>query len=114
MTQAFQDNYDVQVLHAWGMTEMSPLGTLGSMKPEYAHLTGEEKLDIQVKQGHAPFGVDLEDTRPDVPHRIGLSGAYQRVGVPHLSGQLGGMQQALGQGGSAGNLVDLMVRMRSV
>jgi fatty-acyl-CoA synthase len=62
MTQAFQDNYDVQVLHAWGMTEMSPLGTLGSMKPEYAHLTGEEKLDIQVKQGHAPFGVEMKIT----------------------------------------------------
>jgi fatty-acyl-CoA synthase len=62
MTKAFQDNYDVQVLHAWGMTEMSPLGTLGSMKPEYAHLTGEEKLDIQVKQGHAPFGVEMKIT----------------------------------------------------
>ena len=36
MTQKFQDNYDVEVCHAWGMTEMSPLGTLGSLKPEYA------------------------------------------------------------------------------
>jgi fatty-acyl-CoA synthase len=70
MTKAFQDNYDVQVLHAWGMTEMSPLGTLGSFKPEYAHLTGEEKLDIQVKQGHAPFGVEMkitDDNGNDLP-----------------------------------------------
>jgi fatty-acyl-CoA synthase len=62
MTKAFQDAYDVQVIHAWGMTEMSPLGTLGSLKPEYAHLTGEERLDIQVKQGHAPFGVEMKIT----------------------------------------------------
>ena len=62
MTKAFQDGYDVQVIHAWGMTEMSPLGTLGSLKPEYAHLTGEDRLDIQVKQGHAPFGVEMKIT----------------------------------------------------
>ena len=35
MTKTFQDDYGVQVCHAWGMTEMSPLGTLGSLKPEY-------------------------------------------------------------------------------
>ncbi|HEX5777479.1 MAG TPA: 3-(methylthio)propionyl-CoA ligase [Xanthobacteraceae bacterium] len=62
MTKAFQDDYDTHVIHAWGMTEMSPLGTLGSIKPEYAHLTGEKKLDVQVKQGHAPFGVDMKIT----------------------------------------------------
>jgi len=60
MIQKFQDVYDVEVCHAWGMTEMSPLGTLGSIKPEYAGLTGEAKLDVQVKQGHAPFGVDMK------------------------------------------------------
>src|SRR5713226_9276715 len=60
MTRTFQDVYGVEVCHAWGMTEMSPLGTLGSMKPEYANLSGEERLDIQVKQGHAPFGVEMK------------------------------------------------------
>ncbi len=60
MTQKFQDNYDVQVCHAWGMTEMSPLGSLGTLKPEYAGLTGEAKLDIQMKQGHPPFGVEMK------------------------------------------------------
>jgi fatty-acyl-CoA synthase len=60
MTQKFQDNYDVEVCHAWGMTEMSPLGTLGSLKPEYASLTGEAKLDAQMKQGHPPFCVDMK------------------------------------------------------
>src|SRR5262252_7849786 len=62
MTKAFQDVYGVEVCHAWGMTEMSPLGTLGSLKPEYARLSGEHRLDIQVKQGHAPFGVEMKIT----------------------------------------------------
>jgi fatty-acyl-CoA synthase len=60
MTQKFQDVYGVEVCHAWGMTEMSPLGTLGSIKPEYASLTGDAKLDVQMKQGHAPFCVDMK------------------------------------------------------
>jgi fatty-acyl-CoA synthase len=62
MTQAFQDKYGVEVVHAWGMTEMSPLGSLCTMKPEYANLTGEARLDIQMKQGHAPFGVEMKIT----------------------------------------------------
>ena len=62
MMQKFQDNYDVQVCHAWGMTEMSPLGTLGTLKPEYAELTGEARLDVQMKQGHPPFGVEMKIT----------------------------------------------------
>jgi len=62
MTKTFQDVYGVEVIHAWGMTEMSPLGSLCTMKPEYAHLSGEAKLDIQQKQGHPPFGVDMKIT----------------------------------------------------
>jgi fatty-acyl-CoA synthase len=62
MIQTFQDKYGVDVIHAWGMTEMSPLGTLGSFKPEYAHLTGEAKLDLQQKQGHPPFTVEMKIT----------------------------------------------------
>src|SRR5437016_634245 len=60
MLRAFQDNYGVAVCHAWVMTEMSPLGSLGSLKPECAVLTGEQRLDVQVKQGHAPFGVEMK------------------------------------------------------
>ena len=62
MTQAFQDKYGVEVIHAWGMTEMSPLGSLCTMKPEYAALAGEAKLDVQMKQGHPPFGVEMKIT----------------------------------------------------
>ena len=59
ITQSFQEKYGVTVLHAWGMTEMSPLGTLGSLKPEYTGLAGEALLDIQQKQGHPPFMVEM-------------------------------------------------------
>jgi fatty-acyl-CoA synthase len=62
MTKTFQDVYGVDVCHAWGMTEMSPLGTLGSLKPEYAELDGDARLDIQQKQGHPPFGVEMKIT----------------------------------------------------
>ena len=62
MTEKFQKNYDVEVIHAWGMTEMSPLGTLGTMKPETVNLTGDAKLDVQEKQGFAPFGVEMKIT----------------------------------------------------
>jgi fatty-acyl-CoA synthase len=60
MLRTFQDKYGVAVCHAWGMTEMSPLGSLGSLKPECAVLTGEQRLDVLVKQGHAPFGVEMK------------------------------------------------------
>jgi fatty-acyl-CoA synthase len=62
MTQKFQEHYGVEVIHAWGMTEMSPLGSLCTMKPEYAGLTGDAKLDLQMKQGHPPFGVEMKIT----------------------------------------------------
>ncbi len=62
MAQTFQDKYGVEVVHAWGMTEMSPLGSLCTMKPEYAELTGEPKLDVQQKAGHPPFGVEMKIT----------------------------------------------------
>ena len=70
MLRAFQDTYGVEVCHAWGMTEMSPLGSLGSLKPECANLTGEQRLDVQVKQGHAPFGVEMkivDDANKELP-----------------------------------------------
>jgi fatty-acyl-CoA synthase len=62
MIQKFQDIYGVEVTHAWGMTEMSPLGTACSLNPEYAGLKGEALLDIQQKQGHSPFGVEMKIT----------------------------------------------------
>ena len=65
MIKTFKENYDVDVVHAWGMTEMSPVGSLGSLKPEYDKLEGEARYDIQMKQGHPPFGVEMKITDDD-------------------------------------------------
>ena len=62
MTTTFQDKYGVDVIHAWGMTEMSPLGSACTLIPEYAGLTGEARLDVQQKQGHPPFSVEMKIT----------------------------------------------------
>ncbi|RUM97199.1 long-chain-fatty-acid--CoA ligase [Pseudaminobacter arsenicus] len=62
MTRKFEQNYDVEVVHAWGMTEMSPLGSLCSIKPDYSGLEGDALLDLKEKQGHAPFGVEMKVT----------------------------------------------------
>jgi acyl-CoA synthetase (AMP-forming)/AMP-acid ligase II len=59
VTQAFRDRYGVEVMHAWGMTEMSPLGSVCSMKPEYRGLEGDAWLDVKQKVGHAPFMVEM-------------------------------------------------------
>jgi fatty-acyl-CoA synthase len=65
MIKTFQDIYGVEVTHAWGMTEMSPLGTTCSLKPEYEGLKGEALLDVLQKQGHSPFGVEMKITNDD-------------------------------------------------
>lgn len=62
MTETFEKVYGVQVIHAWGMTEMSPLGSLCTIKPEYAANTGDALLDVKQKQGFAPFGVEMKVT----------------------------------------------------
>jgi fatty-acyl-CoA synthase len=73
VTKTFQDVYGVEVLHAWGMTEMSPLGTVCSLKPEYASLSGEQRLDIQQKQGQSPFMVEMKIT-DDAGNRLPWDG----------------------------------------
>ena len=73
MAQKFEDVYGVQVIHAWGMTEMSPLGSLCTLKPEYASLTSEAKLDILQKQGHPPFMVEMK-IEDDAGRRVAWDG----------------------------------------
>ncbi len=62
MTEAFETKYGVTVDHAWGMTELSPLGSFCSLKPETAGLSGDALYDLKVKQGHPPFTVDMKIT----------------------------------------------------
>jgi acyl-CoA synthetase (AMP-forming)/AMP-acid ligase II len=60
MMRAFQDRYDVQVLHAWGMTELSPLGTACTLKPRQLALPADARLAVQAKQGRVVYGVDMK------------------------------------------------------
>ena len=61
MIKAFVD-MGVTVRHAWGMTEMSPIGTLAVAKPPFSHATDDEQLDILQTQGYPPFGVQMKIT----------------------------------------------------
>jgi acyl-CoA synthetase (AMP-forming)/AMP-acid ligase II len=54
------DRFDVEVVHGWGMTEMSPLGTTGGLLARHRGLPKEEQRKILQKQGHAIFGVDMK------------------------------------------------------
>ena len=60
MINAFNDTYGVEVLHAWGMTEMSPLGTVCTLKNAQTVLPPEEQLKVRLKQGRAVYGVDMK------------------------------------------------------
>jgi fatty-acyl-CoA synthase len=73
IVKTFQDIYGVEVMHAWGMTEMSPLGTICSIKPDYLSLAGDERLDLQAKQGHAPFTVEMKIS-DDIGHDLDWDG----------------------------------------
>jgi acyl-CoA synthetase (AMP-forming)/AMP-acid ligase II len=59
MIRAFQEDYGVNVLHAWGMTEMSPLGTVCTFKEKHMTMDKEARYALQGKQGRAIFGVDM-------------------------------------------------------
>ncbi len=65
MIAAFNDVYGVEVLHAWGMTEMSPLGTVCTLKNAHLQLSADDKMKVRLKQGRAVFGVDMKIVDPD-------------------------------------------------
>jgi acyl-CoA synthetase (AMP-forming)/AMP-acid ligase II len=60
LMQAFEKDYGIKLVHAWGMTEMSPLGTVCSLKNRHLELPKEEQFQVELKQGRPPFGVDLK------------------------------------------------------
>ena len=60
MMDTLIDTFDVQVIHGWGMTEMSPLGTTGGLQARHLALPKEAQRKILQKQGHAIYGVDMK------------------------------------------------------
>ena len=65
MITAFNDVYGVEVLHAWGMTEMSPLGTVCTLKNKHLALDSADKMKVRLKQGRGIYGVDMKIVDPD-------------------------------------------------
>ncbi|HZW23116.1 3-(methylthio)propionyl-CoA ligase [Noviherbaspirillum sp.] len=60
MMKAFRHQYGVEVVHAWGMTEMSPLGTACTLQSKHLDLPEDQKQAVLEKQGHAIYGVDMK------------------------------------------------------
>ena len=71
IVRGFRDEFGVDVTHAWGMTEMSPMGTLSSPNSEVAAMGAEDQLRFKLKQGRAPIGVEMKlvnDGGETLPH----------------------------------------------
>ena len=70
MIEKFEKNYGVTVAHAWGMTEMNPIGSICAIKPDYDANDYEKLLDVKSKQGAAPFTVEMkivDDAEKELP-----------------------------------------------
>ena len=63
--RAFEIEYEVDVIHAWGMTETSPLGTLGTLPPHLQNADIDTRMAQKLKQGRPPFGVELRTVDDD-------------------------------------------------
>jgi fatty-acyl-CoA synthase len=70
MIETFKRDYGVDVLHAWGMTEMSPLGTVNTPKAKHLKMPKEHQDAVKAKQGRVLFGVEMkivDDAGKDLP-----------------------------------------------
>lgn len=87
MIRKFELDYGVEVIHGWGMTEMSPLGTTGKMKWATSHLSQEDKLKLKEKQGRTPYLVEMkivDDEGRELP-RDGKSAGHLLVKGPCIA-----------------------------
>ena len=91
--RAFEEDYEVDVVHAWGMTETSPLGTLGALPPHLVDAPIEERLKQKLKQGRPPFGVELrivDDAHKPLPRDGQTSGRLLIRGAAIAAGYFKG------------------------
>lgn len=88
MIEAFE-KMDVNVVHAWGMTEMSPIGSVGVLGQQHANLSFDEKIDLKSKQGRRPYMVDFKIVDEDgnrLPHDGEAAGELYVRGNSVVSG----------------------------
>lgn len=84
MIEAFRDRHGVEVRQGWGMTEMSPLGTVNTPKPGMETMTPEQQLDLGVKAGRGIYGCELrivDDEGHELPWDGKAYGALQVRGA---------------------------------
>ncbi len=81
MLKIFKDEFDCETIHAWGMTETSPLGSSCQFKAKHQQLSDDEKLKIRLSQGRPPFGVDLRITDAE-------NGTHELACDGHTAGNL--------------------------
>jgi fatty-acyl-CoA synthase len=89
IVRAFRDDYGVSVTHAWGMTETSPLGTLGTPCAKVAAMDPEAQLRYRLKQGRPPLGIEMrltDDEDRDLPHD-GVTFGHLKVKGPFVVGE---------------------------
>jgi len=89
MLEKFERDYDVSVMHAWGMTELSPLGSIAAFKSGMETMSFDEQMDIKVKQGRAPYLVEMkitDDEGNELP-RDGKAFGHLKVRGPFIVGE---------------------------
>ena len=87
MISTFVEDYGVNVVHAWGMTETSPIGTTGNLLKRHDDLSEAEKIDIRIKQGRSVYGVELkitDDENNELP-RDGVAFGNLKVRGPWIT-----------------------------
>jgi 3-(methylthio)propionyl---CoA ligase len=89
MIETFERDYGINVVHAWGMTEMSPIGSVGRLTPEQEAQPLDERVTLKTTQGHRMYGVDFKIVGEDgqrVPHNGASQGELFVRGNTIVSG----------------------------
>lgn len=89
LLRAYEEGYGVTMQQGWGMTEMSPIGTIGTLKPNHDGLPQDEKVKIKLKQGLGVYGVELRVVSEDgkILPRDGKSSGHLQVRGPWIASQ---------------------------
>lgn len=101
LMQSFEQEFGITIQHAWGMTELSPTGTINSFKSKHLELNDEERFAIKLTQGRPLFGVDLkivDDSGKNLPRDGKTSGALMVRGHWVLDQYFGNSESSLVDG----------------